>query len=118
METLQLGKKTRDWLSSELEDAFEHLTEIATIQATGRASAGFLSNPGNAVLILGAVLGLVGGLVGKDAAEVISRFFGTLQGLHAAEPDTAEQREAPNAFISAQRALIEFFAPALKGLLP
>lgn len=111
METLQLGKKTRDWLSSEIEDVMTHLEGMVTTQAVGRASAGFLSNPGNAVLILGTVLGLVGGLVGKDAAEAISRFFSTLQGLHAAEPDTDEQREAANAFISAQRDLIEFFLP-------
>ncbi len=118
METLQLGKKTRDWLSDELEDVMIHLEGMVAVQAAGKASAGFLSNPGNAVLILGTVLGLVGGLVGVNAADVISRFFSTLQGLHAADPDTVEQHEAANAFIVAQRALIEFFAPALEGFLP
>ncbi len=100
------------------EDVTDRVKEIVTIQAVGRASAGFLGNPGNAVLILGAILGIVGGLVGIDAAEVISRFFSTLQSLHAAEAGTQDQRDMANAFIKAQRALIEFFAPALKGLLP
>ncbi len=90
--------------------------EIVTIKAVGRASAGFLSNPGNAVLILGTVLGVVGALVGVDAAEVISTFFARLQGLHAAEPDTTEQREAASAFIAAQRALLNFFFPGLGDL--
>ncbi len=105
-------------LPNNWEDVADRAEKIVTIQAVGRASAGFLGNPGNAVLILSAILGIVGGLVGKDGAEVISRFFSTLQGLHAAEPDTVEQREAADAFINAQRGLIEFFAPVLKGFLP
>lgn len=105
-------------LPDDWEDVADRIREIVTIQALGRASAGFLGNPGLSVLFFGSVLGGLGAIVGIDGAAIISNFFGALENLHNAPPHTQEQRDAVNDFTSAQRALIEFFAPFLKGFLP
>ncbi len=109
----------KQYLKIEISEAtLDRIERAVAIQAVGRASAGFLSNPGAAVLIVGTLLGISGFIVGKKGAETITDFFAKLQALQNTEPGSAEQSQAANAFISAQRALIEFFAPVLKGFLP
>ncbi len=60
METLQLGKKTRDWLSSELEDALEELRDGLTKHEAAQVTKGYLStNVGAFAATVAVIVGLL-----------------------------------------------------------
>ncbi len=99
-----------DW-----EDLLDRVREIVAVQAVGRAAAGFLGNPSIGVWLIGAIVAGLGLAVGKEGAKVIFDFFAKLEALHGKEGDKSAEADA---FINAQRTLIEFFAPVLEGLLP
>ncbi len=60
METLQLGKKTRDWLSSELEDTLEELGDGLTKHEAAQVTKGYLStNMGAFSATVAVIVGLL-----------------------------------------------------------
>ncbi len=102
-------------LPDDWEDVADRIERIVAIQAAGKASAGFLGNPAVGIWLVGAIVAFMAGLAGKEGAEVIMDFFAKLEALHGKEGDKSTEADA---FINAQRALIEFFAPILKPFLP
>ncbi len=95
-------------LPDDWEDVMDRVREIVIIQAAGKASAGFLGNPSIGIWLIGAIAAALGIAVGKEGAEVIFDFFAKLEALHGKEGDKSAEADA---FINAQRALLEFFLP-------
>ncbi len=73
METLQLGKKTRDWLSSELEDALEELRDGLTKHEAAQVTKGYLSTNVGAFAATTAVI--VGLLAFPPTQKVMTSFI-------------------------------------------
>ncbi len=73
METLQLGKKTRDWLSSELEDTLEELRDGLTKHEAAQVTKGYLSTNVGAFAATTAVI--VGLLAFPPTQKVMTSFI-------------------------------------------
>ncbi len=92
----------------------DRVKEIVAIQAVGRASGGFLSNPGNGLLILVAVFTGLGIFAGAPVVDSFINVIKNAQGILEGETD-ADKQIAANGLIDAMRALLK---PFLGPLVP
>ncbi len=101
---LEIKEDTQEFI----EDLMDKWLAGKAIGATGEALQGFLGNPSIGIWLVGALVAGLGFAVGKEGAEVIFDFFAKLEALHAKEGEKSTEADA---FIRAQRALLEFFLP-------